>query len=1700
MVAFTAVALIAVGLAVSPQPQSATAATLPDKVCGPDYVCRMTFESSTKITAYDIGSTSEITFTLIGAAGGNSGGAQGGRGARVVYKADPAKAGSYIFEIGGRGADSAGSSGGAGGAGGGGEGGDGRDGGAGGGGGGGATVLKASPNIRGQNSQTVAVAAGGGGAGTWKGGDGGSDGEGADGCGGRVSGAGGCPGSGDGGGNAYGAVGGNGASPRACIRYECFFDMGGKKAGGGGGGGGLSGGGGGGMTREGLAGYYSVLGGGGGGGTSWGAATGASSDGARVVVEWVPGPTTIAITTDRDVAPAWASGWYTTVTVAFTFTNGSEPTESDIREALALESSAGNIRRVGPGSYRHLGFSFVVSYPVIHERSERSPGDALITARWAPTGLRSSPATIHLGDEATSLSVETPQGAVAAKTPFSVTARVTHPSVTPGGVVRFTVGTRDEVEVPLTNGAATLTIPGLTPGTYPVSVVYPGARGVPGATASPTPSVSVQKATSTVALAASNLSWGTAGALTAKVPAGAGGTVAFSVKKGDVTRALGNAVPDADGNAVLTAPTDLEPGASIFTASYSGDDAYTPATADLQAAVGLRPVTIRVSGAEMRTDTTGRLEAELTESATGVVDFTAVPVNGGRSINLGAAAVSGGRAALDVPPRKLGVGGYRVTASYTGDPHHMIATAEGPLMMRAPAVLKSLTLTPAVGSAVAGRAIAFTVAGLDTEGRPMTVSSPTLTADGGTCEELSCTLTAAGYQIVRVTSGDVGATTTVRVLPGAPARIDVSPTSASVEVSNRDESGGVTFTPRVFDQWGNLTDASVTATSPSGWCDGTRCGSTVAGESTVTFAAGDASATASLTAVPGTATGLTLTPSALSVAAGTEFTVEAQAVDRFGNVLSPIRTSFYAPGVTCTRQPAVAVVRCTGTTAGVTTVSASHDGASASRQISIVPAAASRSALAPESASMTAGESVTFSMTTADEWDNPISDAVTAVVKSGAATCDGLICSSTVAGESVISFSSAGMTRDATLTVTPGPASQIGIRTPEGPLTAGSPTTFQSRVSDQFGNVIDGAAIVLTADPDGTCVGRTCTITRAGDHTITSTFVGGGLSVSTRVQVVAGAASRSSVSPSAATVVAGRSATFTMTTTDLFGNPVTADVTATVERGAAVCDGTTCSSTVAGDSTIVLESAGQTQRVELTVEPAAAARATITQATPSDTVTAGQPVEFQVSVLDRFGNALRGAGVTLTASPDGTCAGLTCTMTRAGAHRVTVQSADGPSQSVPVTVVAGAVDRSTVTPSTATVVAGESVALSMTTTDTWGNPVVEPVAVEVESGAATCDGASCSSRAAGESVIKLSSAGQVQRVTLTVTPASAARVTLERATPSETAVAGRPVGYTTSVLDRFGNAITGANVTLSAEADGTCDGMTCTFTRIGEHAVTARVGSDPQTALRSSEVRVDVVPAEAASVTFELPETTTAGQELTPGLAAADRFGNPVDGATLTLVPVSETHAADRLSEADTQGAEIRHRRAVDAAPAASADSGGAGGIDCTAGCRPTVAGTYAAVAVAGEASARKSVTVAAGAATTLSLTPADSRVQQGATTTFEVAAEDAFGNDAGATAENTTLASDHVDDVIRRLTVTFPSAGARVITARLGDATATASVDVAAPEPSGAGATGGGSGSNSSALAGTGIEASAIGAGGLLLLAVGAVLLGRRRRRTSTR
>src|SRR5262249_44532600 len=225
---------------------------------------------------------------------------------------------------------------------------------------------------------------------------------------------------------------------------------------------------------------------------------------------------------------------------------------------------------------------------------------------------------------------------------------------------------------------------------------------------------------------------------------------------------------------------------------------------------------------------------------------------------------------------------------------------------------------------------------------------------------------------------------------------------------------------------------------------------------------------------------------------------------------------------------------------------------------------------------------------------------------------------------------------------------------------AGRPTRYRAHLNPKEEVT---AKTVFSISPDGSCNGDACTATTAGDHTVTGTadLGDGGAASGTAVLRVAPAPLASlKLSPAAAKVTAGDSATYRADGEDEFGNrlgEVTAQATFSSSPDGS-CSGAACTATVMGIHTVtatvdlgggVIAEGSAVLRVvpgplaSLKLRPAAAK------------VTAGDSVTYRADGVDEFGNRLGEvtAQATFSISPDGSCSGATCTAATAGDHAVT---------------------------------------------------------------------------------------------------------------------------------------------------------------------------------------------------------------------------------------------------------------------------------------------------------------------------------------------------------------------------------------------------------------------------------------------------------------
>lgn len=283
------------------------------------------------------------------------------------------------------------------------------------------------------------------------------------------------------------------------------------------------------------------------------------------------------------------------------------------------------------------------------------------------------------------------------------------------GVTQIGTGTLD------LNGAATITIPPLSSGTYPITVQYAGDTNYQAETSSAL-SLSVEKATvTTLAPVGGPITYGQSETFTATVvPLNAdlatpSGTVTFY----DGTTALGTGTLNLSGTATFTTGA-LAAGSHTIKAVYGSDSIFamsTSATGTLVVNQSGTSTALAMSAASPSFGQSVTLTATVAPVAPGAGTPTGtVSYYDGASL-LGTGTLSSGVATLTMSD--LSVASHSITAAYNGDPNFQASTstARSEAVVRAstsvglfssdtgPTYGQSITLTATVGAVAPGAGV-----------------------------------------------------------------------------------------------------------------------------------------------------------------------------------------------------------------------------------------------------------------------------------------------------------------------------------------------------------------------------------------------------------------------------------------------------------------------------------------------------------------------------------------------------------------------------------------------------------------------------------------------------------------------------------------------------------------------------------------------------------------------------------------------------------------------------------------------------------------------------------------------------------------------------------------------------------------------------------------------------------------------------------
>ncbi len=469
--------------------------------------------------------------------------------------------------------------------------------------------------------------------------------------------------------------------------------------------------------------------------------------------------------------------------------------------------------------------------------------------------------------------------------------------------------------------------------------------------------------------------------------------------------------------------------------------------------------------------------------------------------------------------------------------------------------------------------------------------------------------------------------------------------------------------------------------------------------------------------------------------------------------------------------------------------------------------------------------------------------------------------------------------------------------------------------------------------------------TAAGPRTLTASVGGLPLVQTATVTVLPAApdAAASSAAGPAGTVVAdGSAAAVGATIRDAYGNPVPGVAVSVATSGGTLSSGSattgadgsasvTVSSTVAGTVTVTLSFGGGSLDVPVTFVAAPAA-ALVLSGLPGST-TAGSAASATVTARDAYGNVASGyRGTVRFGSSDATAvlpADYTFTGIDAGTHTFpgSIALRTAGTQNISVhDIVAGALSTTgpsiqvapgaaaslafIVQPTGAVAGAVLTPAIEVAVRDAFGNTVTAPQTVSLALPAGTLTGTTSAASVgtvtfAGLAVttagtglhLVASSAGlpDATSAAFDVAPGAPDAVASDVAASAGTPTAGDEVTLTATVRDAYGNAVpditvtfaaTGTDNTLSGAATTSTNGVatgTLSSTKAEAKTVTAKAGALALSA--QPVVTFEPGAADASGSTLAASPTSAPDDGTSISLTATvgDRYGNPVEGATVTF-------------------------------------------------------------------------------------------------------------------------------------------------------------------------------------------------------------------------
>ncbi|MFT3710805.1 MAG: NosD domain-containing protein [Archangium sp.] len=569
---------------------------------------------------------------------------------------------------------------------------------------------------------------------------------------------------------------------------------------------------------------------------------------------------------------------------------------------------------------------------------------------------------------------------------------------------------------------------------------------------------------------------------------------------------------------------------------------------------------------------------------------------------------------------------------------------------------------------------------------------------------------------------------------------------------------------------------------------------------------------------PGPVDRVVITPTAVTIGAGSTVTFTASAFDVANN---PVPTATFswsalaAAGVI--NQSGVLTASCTpGSVTGGVTVSS--NGKTASANVSITIGAVASLVVSPSSVNVKSQQTQQFSVMALDACSNPVSSpsiSWSALGSVGIIDPTGLYTAGCARGSYPMSIvaTAGSITGRASVTVDPGVLSTVSVSPTTASIPVNGTRQFTGGAADGCGNPLSATPITWTTNVTGANINTSGLLTVG---TTPGTFTGGVTATATEntttrtaradISVTGGAVATVMVMPGNATLTAGQTANFSAVALDSFGNMVAGTPTWTVVSGGGVINssGMFTAGTTAGTfaNTVRATIAGVNGTASVTINPGPVTRVSVSPTTA--TLAPGGTTTFTAQAFDSNNNLVTAPVTWAAMSTAGTitAGGVFTAGTMSGNYPASITATvNGVNGTASVTINAGALAQLTVMPSVSTTQAGGTLAFTASGRDGNNNTVaVTPTwTVVAGGGAISTMGVFTAGTTTGTftNTVRAEQNGVTAFATVSVTAGPLVRVDV---TPAAVDLqAGQTQQFSATGSDAFGNPV-GVSLTWNANA------------------------------------------------------------------------------------------------------------------------------------------------------------------------------------------------------------------------------------------------------------------------------------------------------------